>query len=221
VGRVDGRDDGASRPDYAAIAAPLRSSATATRYGCIFGPRWACAWSRRCWPPAASISERLAVATNGTWMWSSSASPGKHWLWRAVDQDGFVLDVLVQSRRDKKAAKRLFRKLLKKQGRTPRVLVIDKLKSYAAAKREIMPGASTARTRASITWVENSNQPTRRRERIMKRFKSPRHVQRFFSTHDQLANLFPAAETTTPPTSGRAAPRPSPPGPMSPALRLA
>src|SRR5205823_4318679 len=64
----------------------------------------------------------------------------KHWLWRAVDQDGFVLDVLVQSRRDKKAAKRLCRKLLKKQGRAPRVLVTDKLKSYAAAKREIMPG---------------------------------------------------------------------------------
>ena len=62
----------------------------------------------------------------------------KHWLWRAVDQDGFVLDVLVQSRRDKKAAKRLFRKLLKKQGRAPRVLITDKLKSYAAAKREIL-----------------------------------------------------------------------------------
>ena len=64
----------------------------------------------------------------------------KHWLWRAVDQDGFVLDILVQSRRDKKAAKRLFRKLLKKQGRAPRVLITDKLRSYAAAKREIMPG---------------------------------------------------------------------------------
>ncbi len=64
----------------------------------------------------------------------------KHWLWRAVDQDGFVLDILVQSGRDKKAAKRLFRKLLKKQGRAPRVLITDKLGSYAAAKREIMPG---------------------------------------------------------------------------------
>src|SRR4249919_83980 len=64
----------------------------------------------------------------------------KHWLWRAVDQDGFVLDVLVQSRRDTKAAKRLFRKLLKRQGRAPRVLITDKLKSYAAAKRQIMPG---------------------------------------------------------------------------------
>jgi transposase-like protein len=75
----------------------------------------------------------------------------KHWLWRAVDQDGFVLHVLVRSRRDKEAAKRLFRKLLKKQGRTPRVLVTDKLKSYAAAKREIMPGSSTGSTRDSIT----------------------------------------------------------------------
>src|SRR6201987_5539722 len=64
----------------------------------------------------------------------------KHWLWRAVDQDGFVLDVLVQRRRDKKAAKRLFRKLLKNQGRALRVLITDKLKSYAAAKWEIMPG---------------------------------------------------------------------------------
>jgi putative transposase len=63
----------------------------------------------------------------------------KHWLWRAVDQERFVLDVLVQSRRDRKAAKRLFRELLKKQGRAPRVLITDKLKSYAAAKRQIMP----------------------------------------------------------------------------------
>jgi transposase-like protein len=61
----------------------------------------------------------------------------KHWLWRAVDQEGFVLDVLVQSRRDKTAAKRLLRKLLRKQGRAPRVLITDKLKGYAAAKREI------------------------------------------------------------------------------------
>ena len=62
----------------------------------------------------------------------------KHWLWRAVDQEGYVLDVLVQSRRNKKVAKRLLRKLLKKQGCGPRVLITDKLKSYAAAKRDFM-----------------------------------------------------------------------------------
>src|SRR4051795_12642544 len=63
----------------------------------------------------------------------------KHWLWRAVDQDGVVLDILVQSRRNKRAAKRLLRKLLKKQGRAPRVLITDKLASYSAAKGEVMP----------------------------------------------------------------------------------
>src|SRR4051812_17280914 len=69
----------------------------------------------------------------------------KHWLWRAVDQDGVVLDVLVQSRRDKQAAKRLLRKLLKRQMRPPRVMVTDKLPSYGAAKKEIMPGVEHRR----------------------------------------------------------------------------
>ena len=69
----------------------------------------------------------------------------EHWLWRAVDQDGFVLDVLVQSRRDKKAAKRLLRKLLKRQMRPPRVMVTDKLASYSAAKDEVMPSVEHRR----------------------------------------------------------------------------
>jgi putative transposase len=115
----------------------------------------------------------------------------KHWLWRAVDQDGFVLDVLVQSRRDTKAAKRLFRKLLKRQGRAPRVLITDKLKSYAAAKRQIMPGVEHRQHKGLNNRAENSHQPTRRRERVMKRFKSARQIQRFLSVHDQVANVFP------------------------------
>jgi putative transposase len=114
----------------------------------------------------------------------------KHWLWRAVDQEGFVLDVLVQSRRDKKAAKRLFRKLLKEQGRAPRVLITDKLRSHGAAKREIMPGVEHRQHKGLNSRAENSHQPTRRRERVMKRFKSPRQVQRFLSIHDQIANVF-------------------------------
>ena len=69
----------------------------------------------------------------------------KHWLWRAVDQDGFVLDVLVQSRRNAKAARRLMRKLLKGQGRAPRVMITDKLGSYAVAGREMMPGVEHRR----------------------------------------------------------------------------
>jgi quercetin dioxygenase-like cupin family protein len=84
----------------------------------------------------------------------------------------------------------LFRKLLKKQGRAPRVLITDKLKSYAAAKREIMPGVAHRQHKGLNNRVEKSHQPTRRRERIMKRFKSPRQAQRFLSTHDQIANVF-------------------------------
>jgi putative transposase len=114
----------------------------------------------------------------------------KHWLWRAVDQHGFVLDVLVQNRRDAKAAKRLLRKLLKKQGMAPRVMITDKLASYAAAKREIMPGVEHRQHKGLNNRAENSHQPTRRRERIMKRFKSAGQAQRFLSVHDQVANLF-------------------------------
>ena len=114
----------------------------------------------------------------------------KHWLWRVVDQDGIVLDVLVQSRRDKGAAKRLLRKLLKRQCRAPRVMITDKLASYGAAKREVMPGVEHRQHKGLNNRAENSHQPTRRRERQMKRFKSARQAQRFLSTHDQINNLF-------------------------------
>src|SRR5712672_69141 len=115
----------------------------------------------------------------------------KHWLWRAVDQDGFVLDALVQSRRDRRAAERLMRKLIRKQARTPRVLVTDKLGSYGAARRSLGLTIEHRQHKGLNNRAENSHQPTRRRERIMKRFKSPRQVQRFLSAHDQVANVFP------------------------------
>jgi putative transposase len=114
----------------------------------------------------------------------------KHWLWRAVDQHGVVLDILVQSLRNAKAAKRLLRKLLKKQGVTPRVMITDKLASYGVAKREIMPCVEHRQHRGLNNRAENSHQPTRRGERIMKRFKSNGQAQRFLSAHDQVANLF-------------------------------
>ena len=84
----------------------------------------------------------------------------------------------------------MLRKLLKKHLRAPRVLITDKLRSYGAAKREIMPGVEHRQHKGLNNRAENSHQPTRRRERIMKRFKSPRQVQRFLSTHDQIANIF-------------------------------
>jgi putative transposase len=122
----------------------------------------------------------------------------KHWLWRAVDQHGAVLDILVQSRRNTKAAKRLIRKLLKRQGMAPRVMIRDKLASYGAAKREILPSVEHRQHRGLNNRAENSHQPTRR-ERVMKRFKSAGQAQRFlsFMTRWQISSA--VRPTPTPP----------------------
>ena len=88
----------------------------------------------------------------------------RHYLWRAVDQDDHVLDILVQSRRNKKAAKKFFRKLLKGLTYVPRVIVTDKLKSYGAAKRELLPGVEHRQSRYLNNRCENSHRPTRQRE---------------------------------------------------------
>src|ERR1700726_4942697 len=120
---------------------------------------------------------------------SSSASPGRS-IGSGVPSTRTASFSMFSSRAGA-TRERQFRKLLKKQGRAPRVLVTDKLKSYAAAKREIMPGVEHRQHKGLNNRAENSHQPTRRRERIMKRFKSPRQVQRFLSAHDQVANIFP------------------------------
>src|SRR5262245_35465992 len=104
-----------------------------------------------------------------------------HYLWRAVDQDGNVLDILVQRRRDKRAAKTFFRKLLKGWSYVPRVIVTDKLKSYGAAQRELFPRVEHRQHRSLNNRAENSPQPTRQREQSMQGVKSPGHAQRFLS----------------------------------------
>src|SRR4051812_34481128 len=116
-----------------------------------------------------------------------------------------VLDVLVQSRRDKDAAKRLLRKLLKRQCRTPRVMITDKLASYSAAKREVMPSVEHRKHKGLNNRAENSHQPTRRRERQMKCFKSAGQAQRFLSAHDQINNLFQLRRDRLPADQYRAA----------------
>jgi putative transposase len=108
----------------------------------------------------------------------------------SVDQTGIVLDVLVQRRRDKQAAKRLLSKLLKKQMRPPHVMITDKLASYGAAKRDVMPGVEHRQHKGLNNRAENSHQPKRRRERRMKQFKSAGQAQQFLSAHDQINNLF-------------------------------
>ena len=114
----------------------------------------------------------------------------RHYLGRAVDQDGQVLDILVQSRRNKKAAKKFFRKLLKRLTYVPRVIITNKLKSYGTAKREILPGVEHRQHRYLNNRAENSHQPTRQRERRMQGFKSPGHAQRFLSAYGPLAQHF-------------------------------
>ena len=114
----------------------------------------------------------------------------QQYLWRAVDEDGDVLDILVQSRRNRCAAVRCFRKLLKKQGRLPRRLVTDKLRSSSAACRAVMPSVVHCTAPYANHRVEVSHQPTRQRERQMRRVKSPAHLQRLAAVHGVVHNLF-------------------------------
>jgi putative transposase len=113
-----------------------------------------------------------------------------HYLWRAVDQHGNVLDVLVQPRRNALAAKKFFRKLRKGLRYVPRVIVTDKLRSYGVAHREVMPSVEHRQSRYLNNRAENSHQPTRQRERAMKRFKSARHAQRFLSAFSGISPHF-------------------------------
>jgi transposase-like protein len=112
------------------------------------------------------------------------------WLWRAVDDEGEGLDLLVQRRRDKAAAVKLMRKLLKKQGFAPEVLVTDKLRSYGVAKSEMRLCARHEQGSRKNNRAENSHLPVQRRERKMQCFKSPGSAHRFLSVHAAVHNTF-------------------------------
>ncbi len=114
----------------------------------------------------------------------------QHYLWRAVDQDGEIVDVFLQSRRDGKAAKRFFRRLLKTHRNEPRKIVTDKLRSYGVAHRELIPETIHDTSRYANNRAELSHQPTRVRERGMRRFKSMQQAQRFLTVHAAVYNLF-------------------------------
>jgi len=110
--------------------------------------------------------------------------------WRAVDQDGTILDILVQSRRNKRAAQQFFRRLLKRCQYVPRVLITDTLASDDAARRASLPSVEHRRHKGLNNRAENAHQPTRERERRMRRFSSPGHAQRFLAAHGPIAGHF-------------------------------
>jgi len=123
----------------------------------------------------------------------------KHWLWRAVDQDGCVLDEIVQTRRNTKAARRLLTRLLKKQGIAPKRMITDKLRSYGAARRQVMPTVEHWSHKGLNNRAENSHVPLRKREWSMQGFRSPGSLQLFISIFSAVRNLF------VPPRSQRSA----------------
>jgi putative transposase len=114
----------------------------------------------------------------------------RRYLWRAVGQDNNVVDILIQKRKDKQAARRFFRRMLKGQGQTPRRMITDKLKSYGAARREVMSSVVHCQKRRANNRAGASHQHTRQHERQMRRLQSPGHAQRFLAIHGAIHNLF-------------------------------
>ena len=150
-------------------------------------------WCRTFGPAYAQALRRRRGRMGDTWYLDElvvTMQGRRQYLWRAVDQDGDVIDNLVQSRRNRRAATRFFRKLLKGQGREPRRLITDRLRSYAAAHRTVMPSVVHSTRQYENNRAEVSHQPVRQRERQMRRFASPAHAQRFLSAHGIVLNLF-------------------------------
>jgi putative transposase len=150
-------------------------------------------WCLKFGPAYAARAKRRQPRFGDTWHLDEvfvKIRGRQEYLWRAVDQDGDVIDILVQSRRDQRAAQRFLRRLLKGQGSEPIRLVTDKMPSYGPAHRELMPSVPHDTRRYANNRAEVSHQPTRQRERQMRRFKSRSQAQRFLSLHGLVQNLF-------------------------------
>ena len=154
---------------------------TVRRWSRKFGQTYANALRRRRPRPGDKWHfDEVFIAINGV----------QHSLWRAVDQNGHVLDILAQRRRNKAAAKRFFRRRLKRLHSVPRVPITDKLASYGAAQREVLPSVEPRQPKRLNNRAENSHQPTRERERRMRRCKSPGHAQRFLAAYGPIVGHF-------------------------------
>jgi putative transposase len=150
-------------------------------------------WCRKCGQDDAHQLRHRRPRPGDTWHVDEvflTINGQRHSLWRAVDQDDHVLDLLVQSRRNTQAAKKFFRTLLKGLPYVPRVVITDKFKSYGAAKWDILPGVEHRQSRYLTNRCENSHRPTRQREYYMQGCTSPGHAQRFLSAYGPLAQHF-------------------------------
>jgi putative transposase len=157
------------------------SHETIRRWVIHFGPHYAKKLRKQRWRPGRTWHlDEVFVSIGGRPMY----------LWRAVDQEGEIFDVLVQSKRDKRAAVRLMRKLLKKHGLAPEKIVTDRLRSYGAAFRELGLSAEHVQEKRANNRAESSHVPIRRRERRMQGFRSPAGAQRFLSSHVATYNTF-------------------------------
>jgi putative transposase len=154
---------------------------TIRRWGRKFGPEYARRLRRK--PPRLTDIWHLDEVV-------ISIASRKHWLWRTVDQDGYVLDEIVQGRRDTKAAKRLLTRLMKRQGMVPKRIITDKLPSYGAARRQVMPGVEHRSHKGLNNRAENSHLPLRKRESIMQGLWSAGGLQQFTSILSAVRNLF-------------------------------
>ena len=149
-------------------------------------------WVNRFGAHFATCIRRDRPCPNDKWHLDEVVIPKggvKHWLWQAVDANGDVLDILVQSRRNAKAAKRFLARLIAQFGQ-PRVVVTDKLRSYIKPIAHQAPHADHRAHKGFNNRIEGNHRPTRRREKIMGRFKSPRQAQRFLAAHDQINTIF-------------------------------
>lgn len=149
-------------------------------------------WVNRFGPHFANCIRRDRPRPNDKWHLDEvviSIRGKKHWLWRAIDAEGDVLDILVQTRRNAKAAKRFFQRLINQFGE-PRVVITDKLRSYVKPIKTLAPDADHRAHKGLNNAIEGSHRPTRKREKIFGRFKSHRQAQRFLSAHDQINLIF-------------------------------
>ena len=152
-------------------------------------------WCRKFGQTDANALRRRRPRPGDTWYRDAvfiSINGQQHYLWRAVDQDGTVRDILVQRRRDKAAAKEFLRRLRKGLASVPRVIISDKLASYGAAKRDVLPSVEHRQHKRLHNRAEHAHQPTRERERRMRRCKSAGHAQRFLAAHGPIASHFRA-----------------------------